>query len=233
MPLQYLAALITPAGRIPQFPFAMLCVVLALGNLWVYKEARKVGAPSELYMTVLLFLIWSKFCIMSRRMHDTGKGGVILVPILMAAIAAFLLSYDQQAVGGIGHYKDKLALYAETGVKAVRSLFIAVFIYLIRAPGDDGPNAYGPEWDDIPDDDRPVSQSLKGKTPAPVAEKTAFSSPVFSSTSRASRKAIARLHTLGDQGYTPSSEPQPAGIVASPARTVKSGPAREGFGKRG
>jgi hypothetical protein len=38
----------------------------------------------------------------------------------------------------------------EHGIKIARSTFIAAFLYLVRAGGEDGTNAYGPEFGDGP-----------------------------------------------------------------------------------
>lgn len=240
MPLQYLASLLTPAGRISQAPFALVCVLLAFVNLWVYAQARKVGAPRDLWMAVLLMLIWSKFCIMSRRMHDTGKSGIILIPVLVAALLAFLLSYDQHVAGAFKSAHDRLALYADHGVKVVRALFIAVFVYLIRAPSDEGPNAYGAEWDDVAEEKReakaarpPARRFLKARVAPAAAGAAPDPSPDFSTPSRASRKALARLSRLGEQALHHGGGPEPAGMVLKPRRLERLGLAPRGFGRRG
>jgi len=234
MPQQYLAALFIPAGRISQAPFALLCIVLAFGNIWVYAQAKRGGASSDIYMTVLLVLIWMKFCIMSRRMHDTGKSGAILVPILIFAMVAFLLSYDQGAMRTVGRGYSDYSLYLSHGTKIVRALFIAVFIYLIRAPSDDGTNAYGPEWDDIPDEAPKARATARTVEVAPVAASASYSTPAFSSSARMSRKAIARLASLGDAHPAIRGEPEPAGVIVKrSADSVPTGPTRKGFGRRG
>lgn len=150
LPHHYLAALITPTGRLNQFGFAILSIVLAFAHVWVYAQVRK-GHGLDIWgpHTIALFvMIWMMFCIMSRRMHDTGAAGFILVPLLIFAVAMLLVGIDRSILGPNLSNHAVGDLVIQHGVKAVRTLAIASFLYLIRAGSEDGDNAYGPEFGD-------------------------------------------------------------------------------------
>jgi len=152
LPHHYLAALIVPTGRLNQFGFAVLSIVLAFAHVWVYAKVRQGHAldmwgPNAMALFVML---WMMFCIMSRRMHDTGASGFILVPLLIAAMGVFLLGMDRDILGREFSSNQIGALVVDHGVKIIRSLAVACFLYLIRAGGEDGDNAYGPEFGDGP-----------------------------------------------------------------------------------
>jgi uncharacterized membrane protein YhaH (DUF805 family) len=228
-PLNYIFALITPSGRISQFPFAILVVGLAFANLWVYNEAvHAKNGLGETYMAVLFALIWMKFCIMSRRMHDTGSTGAILVPFLLISIAIFLMSYDPSLVGATREAADKFSMVIEHGTKGVRVLFVAILLYLLRAPSESGPNAYGPEWgeEEFEKADQKQAKSGRAVSTAPASA---------SASSRAARNALSRLEALEQRPRPRAVAPEPAVAPvrrAAPA-AAPAGGARRQFARRG
>lgn len=148
LPQHYLLALISPFGRLGQFHFALLACLIAFAHLYIY--AKMAGMPSDqpwnVYSVALLVLIWSKFCIISRRLHDTGSNGLIAIPVLLIAVALYLYIIDPSIAGDRANL-DATTLYVlEHGMTLPRAVFIAAFLYCIRAGGETGPNAYGPEF---------------------------------------------------------------------------------------
>lgn len=233
-PLNYIMAVLTPSGRIAQFPFAMVAVALAVANIWLYNEALYArGGVGDTWMLVVLALIWMKFCVMSRRMHDTGSNGAILVPFLIVALAVFLVSYNPGIVGAGKEAASSLSMVIDHGQKVVRSLFVAIFIYLLRAPSEDGPNAYGEEWDAIAQDTGKKKTTDRGKDQASksAAVTTTVAAPSrFSANSRNSRAAMERLSALGGNQRR-TSAPVPAAATLASKQPRASQP--RAFSKRG
>ncbi|MGI9476976.1 MAG: DUF805 domain-containing protein [Hyphomicrobiaceae bacterium] len=173
MPQHYLIALISPGGRLGQFHFALLAVLIAFAHIYLYFKmgAMPKDQPWNIYSISILLLIWCKFCILSRRMHDTGSNGLIAVPVLIIAIACYLLVIDP-SVAGIekGAPRDPNVDYLiKHAMKVPRAIFIAVFIYCIRAGGESGPNGYGPEFGDSGDGVSAAQDALDKKRDSTVA----------------------------------------------------------------
>lgn len=152
LPQYYLAALLTPRGRLDQFGFAVLSIALAFAHVWVYAEIKR-GNSLDAWgpNTIALFvMLWMMFCIMSRRLHDTGSTGFFLVPLLIFAVFVFFAAIDPDQIAAGFRATAVGDLTIHHGMKILRSLAVAGFLYLIRAGGQDGENAYGPEFGDGP-----------------------------------------------------------------------------------
>ena len=151
LPHHYLIALVSPGGRLGQFHFALLAVLIAFAHIYLYSQMGTMpkDQPWNIYSISILLLIWCKFCILSRRLHDTGSNGFIAVPVLVIAVILYLLVIDPSIAGFKDGPKDPNAEYLmKQGMRIPRALFIAVFLYCIRAQGESGPNGYGPEFGD-------------------------------------------------------------------------------------
>ena len=165
LPHHYLYALISPNGRLGQFDFALLAVLIAFAHLYLYSHMQHLPAnapPWNIFSITLLALIWCKFCILSRRLHDTGSNGFIAVPVLIAAVIIYVCLIDPSFAGSKETQHPKLQFILEQGMRIPRALFIAVFLYCIRAGGESGPNGYGPEFGDS-DDISKASNALDKK----------------------------------------------------------------------
>jgi uncharacterized membrane protein YhaH (DUF805 family) len=148
LPQHYLIALLTPNGRLGQFHFALLAVVIAFAHIYAYMQMAYMpeDEPWNIYSISLLLLIWCKFCILSRRLHDTGSNGFIAVPVLIIATILYLCLIDPSFAGPPELQHPKIQIVLKQGMRIPRALFIAVFLYCIRAQGEEGPNGYGPEF---------------------------------------------------------------------------------------
>lgn len=171
LPHHYLIALISPGGRLGQFHFAFLAVLIAFAHIYLY--AKMGGMPKDqpwnIYSISIFLLIWCKFCILSRRLHDTGSNGIIAVPVLLIAVIAYLCLIDPSIVGLNDGPKDPNVEYLlKQGMRLPRALFIAVFLYCIRAQGESGPNGYGPEFGDSGDDISSAQDALDKKRDSTV-----------------------------------------------------------------
>lgn len=154
LPHHYLYALITPNGRLGQFDFAFLAVLIAFAHLYLYAQMMHLptNAPVwNVFSITLLALIWCKFCILSRRLHDTGSNGFIAVPVLLIAVVIYLYVIDPSFAGPKEAQHPKMQAMLDYGMRIPRALFIAVFLYCVRAGGESGPNGYGPEFGDSDD----------------------------------------------------------------------------------
>lgn len=153
LPHHYLFALISPGGRLGQFHFALLAVLIAFAHLYIFGAMQDMpkDQPWNIYSIALLALVWCKFCILSRRLHDTGSNGFIAIPVLLVAVAFYLYVIDPNIYGSEELISEDLQAVLSQGMRVPRVLFIAVFLYCIRAGGEAGPNGFGPEFGDSDD----------------------------------------------------------------------------------
>jgi len=153
LPQHYIIALISPSGRLSQFGFALLAVLIAFAHLYIYGEMKGMpeGQPWNIYSITLLALIWCKFCILSRRLHDTGSNGFLVIPVLLISVICYLYIIDPSIAGPEETMHPKLQSVLQQGMRIPRALFLAIFVYCIRAGGETGPNGFGPEFGDSDD----------------------------------------------------------------------------------
>lgn len=153
MPHHYILALLSPRGRLSQFAFAGLAMGLFFVNYYCWHKIS-VGAQASAYgpyTVAMLIAMWSTFCIFSRRLHDLGSSGIMMVPLLLLSVYAFLVILDPDMFGIDSNKWGKLAAFSDHGVRLVRGIVIAAFIYCVKAGGESGTNAYGPEFGDSED----------------------------------------------------------------------------------
>ena len=150
-------------GRLNQFGFALLAIGLAFGHIWVYAQLKYHPDLTgwNAYTITLLVLLWMKFCIISRRMHDTGSSGFVLVPVLVVLAGLYVVIIDPETMGPSALDSDAAKFVMQHGMRLPRVLLIAIFIYCIRSPGEAGPNGYGPEFGDS-DDGTKRASDMKG-----------------------------------------------------------------------
>lgn len=160
LPHHYLLALVSPFGRINQLGFAILAIVLGFAHIYVYAQLKfQPWLPAWNGYTLLLFcMLWMKFCILSRRLHDTGSNGFFLVPLLLVTAFLYLVAIDPVGMGVPQIKSGVFQYFVQQGIGLPRALLIAVFLYCIRAQGESGPNGYGPEFGEK-DDNRARSTS--------------------------------------------------------------------------
>ena len=118
----------------------------------------------------LIVLIWVQFCLMSRRFHDSSNGAMFLVPLMVATVAAYLFAIDSSPLANspFQEDRDEAALYDH-----VRMVFQAIgfvlIIFALRAPGNDGLNAYGPEFV-LGSGEPKARNTVTAKPPQPIAK---------------------------------------------------------------
>jgi len=154
LPHHYLIALVSPAGRLPPASFAGLAILLAFGHIWLFGKIadHQLGLSWNLYTIALFGMLWMQFCIFTRRMRDTGSNGAWILVFFFAAVFIFIVALDPTTVWVNGLDNPIGDGVVRWGLRLVRSIYIAGLIYGIRAAGEEGANAYGPEFGDKPDD---------------------------------------------------------------------------------
>lgn len=154
-PLHYIVALISPAGRLDQVSFALLSIVLAIGHLYVFGQImyQDLGASWNVYSISLFVMLWMQFCILTRRSKDTGSSGAIYVPVLLIAASMLFIALNPNGIWPDIEESGMGSFITEYGVKILCALYVALFLYGVRASGMDGENAYGPEFGELRDED--------------------------------------------------------------------------------
>ncbi|MGF1651440.1 MAG: DUF805 domain-containing protein [Hyphomicrobiaceae bacterium] len=176
MPHYYILALINPNGRLPQVPFALLSIALAIAHLYVFAHVLASDAPMSwnIWTASLFVMLWMQFSLLSRRLRDTGSSGALLVPVLIGAASLFVVTIegDRGAMATIPGPVGEIV--RDWGLKFIRGVYLALFLYCIRAAGEDGPNGYGPEFGTTTESSRSVSQTTLANFGAAKASKIAW-----------------------------------------------------------
>jgi len=89
-------------------------------------------------------------------------------PLLPLAVFAYLFVIDPKMAGA--ETVAGWSFFLEHAMSFARTLFIAVFMYCIRAGGQLGPNGYGPEFGDSGDPVVAASVSLDRKRDSTVPQ---------------------------------------------------------------
>ncbi|MEL6298270.1 MAG: DUF805 domain-containing protein [Pseudomonadota bacterium] len=174
LPHHYIIALISPMGRLSQVPFVALAFLLGMTHIWIFAKIAHENVPLDFnaYTIAIFVMLWMQFCIFTRRMKDTGSSGMWFIPLtlLIAFIYACILDpslspFDRQATAADG-------IIDQWGLRFVRGLFFAIFIYAVKAGGEDGPNAYGPEFGDV-DDNKPAKPNRTRKSKSTATQTVA------------------------------------------------------------
>jgi uncharacterized membrane protein YhaH (DUF805 family) len=144
---RYLHALLTPSGRLTRAAFLSLAIPLGLLLTIVHMKLRG-NAGAGVYgpgYAVLLALTWSQFCLMSRRLQDADRPGLLLVPVYLLATAGSLIALDPSLVADPGDSSGGLALALT--LKGVGDTVLGLaFLVLLKLASSDGPNRFGPPF---------------------------------------------------------------------------------------
>lgn len=131
-------------------PIAMLRELLgndtALGAMWSAEEPMGLAATSSAVLSVVvnvIYVLWTLFILVPsitvtvRRLHDTGRSGKMLIPLIVLEIIFLIL-----AVGaGIA---PTMAMSILLVVSGILFIIAAIWIFVVTLlPGDFGPNRYG------------------------------------------------------------------------------------------
>lgn len=172
----HIEALLSPFGRLNQVGFAILAIALAFGHIFVYGALKQHPdlPPWNVFTIALFVMLWMTFCILRRRMHDTGSNGYVLVPVLVVTAVLYLISIDPKGIGATSTEVGVVKFLVSNCLGIARALLIGAFAYCIRTKGQSGPNRYGPEFGEGPEGCR-YEESLE----AAVASFTAEPQPTY------------------------------------------------------
>ncbi|MEO0729637.1 MAG: DUF805 domain-containing protein [Pseudomonadota bacterium] len=183
-------ALVSPSGRLSQVPFAFLCILLACGHLWAYGQIviNETGLTWNTYTITLFAMLWMQFCVFTRRARDCGSSGVLYLPVLAIAILIYLVVLDPEGMwpGAQNSFLGEMTM--DWGMRFLRALYLALFIWGIKAAGDTGPNGYGPEFGESRDSERAgrkVDHRLAKQQPTYRYGQVSKSSPAWGQRRRA------------------------------------------------
>jgi len=141
--MDWKALFLSPQGRIGQRDFIIGFLILLFGNIVI----GNLGSLS--FLSLLLF--YPGVCVFTKRLHDFGKSGwLILIPLLgtfgagvaagVGGAAAVLTVFSGSVgVGALG-----LAGVLLLGMLAVVVLSIGFIVWVIASPSDGADNIYGP-----------------------------------------------------------------------------------------
>ena len=146
----YIMALLSPSGRISRGALLGLGIPLAILTVWARVQLRLEmadgGEPSEWWYALILFLIWSQFCLVARILQNAGIPGVVAMPLFILAAFDFLLILDPTVLGEtIEEAEDNLSLL-DQAINASFYLIRSAMIYGLVMGSSDTANAYGPPF---------------------------------------------------------------------------------------
>ena len=198
LPHHYLIALVSPAGRLPPAPFAGLAVLLAFGHIWLFGKIAdaQLGLTWNPYTIALFAMLWMQFCIFTRRLRDTGSNGAWILVFFFIAVGMFIVALDPTMIWPKGLDNSVGDSAVRWGMRFVRGIYVAGLIYGIRAAGQEGPNAYGPEFGDTDETKQRADDAMTKKLATQMQMHT-FDRPAKKQTAWGERKRPAGLKTAG------------------------------------
>lgn len=170
--LKLCAALFTPGGRLPPLHYAVLCLiaVAAQMTIQIHLNAHADDYPAyNPYSTAMLAFLWVDFCLLSRRLHDSGRAALYLLPLLFLTFAAYVAHLNNMSLIDSAYDEDRdLAIWSER-MRILAQIVWQVFaIAAVVRPGDNGTNGFGPPfWG--PTDRVTSSASRSSTTQEPAA----------------------------------------------------------------
>lgn len=142
-----LVALMTPWGRLPPVTFAALAMLLIGVHCTIQLYVTSMGEdlpPYNAWSMSLFFVMWSGFCLTSRRFHDSGKTAFYLVPLLIVTFASYLAVLDDMHLATSVFEEDRNMLrWAERVRFALQIVGMMAMVAALIRPGDEAPNAFG------------------------------------------------------------------------------------------
>ena len=132
--------LFKPQGRIGRKDFWIGWAIMFAANF--------LSAIPFVGIVISLGLIYVQVCVWGKRLHDMGKTAwLVLVPMLAPlAVIAVGAGLSISMSGGSGAYENALftpVFFIACGLAVI--LAIGLLVWVGATPGQNGPNAYGPD----------------------------------------------------------------------------------------
>lgn len=146
--MRYGSALLTPTGRLPRSPFVVLVAIC--GMIFMVLQVRVGKSPATAWgieIVLMLALMWCMYCLVSRRMHDLGKGSAVALVLLLVAAATFLATIDPRFLGETKSAQAAASTALEAAWSGAQFFFGFIVFKLFRLEGDAGQNAFGLPYD--------------------------------------------------------------------------------------
>ncbi len=145
-----IVALISPWGRLPAAPFAIICMFVIGAHIAIQVHITQLGEdlpPYNSWSMSFFVLMWISFSATSRRFHDGGKTALFLVPLVVITFASYLAVFDDMHLANSAFEEDRDILrWAERARFALQIAGMVAMIAALLRPGDSGDNAFGPEF---------------------------------------------------------------------------------------
>lgn len=142
---KYIAALLTPAGRLPVMENWIFILPITLATIMGRGYVRSLEEePATWIVAAVLMLIWMAFCVTSRRLQDMNYPGFLCFPLFAASAVVFLADVDLSIVGD-----DEDTLLMVEQLRRWSGVVMALVIGCggIMGESHTGPNVYGPHFD--------------------------------------------------------------------------------------
>jgi uncharacterized membrane protein YhaH (DUF805 family) len=142
----YLSAPFSPLGRLSLAAYWALSApptLMIIGIRWYVKTTDE---PSTALSATVLLLMWMQFCLLCRRLQDSGIPGLVLLPFV--GFSTFLLLFDLDPyLLGENVEAVKLAWSTIFKIAIISTLFTACgWLFALFSVGDPDENDFGPPF---------------------------------------------------------------------------------------
>lgn len=142
---KYIAALLTPAGRLPVMEYWIFILPITLATIMGRGYVRRLeDEPATWIVAAVLILIWMAFCVTSRRLQDMNYPGFLCFPLFAASAVVFLADVDLSIVGDD---EDTLLMVEQLRRWSGVAMALVIGCGGIMGESHAGPNVYGPHFD--------------------------------------------------------------------------------------
>lgn len=147
---KYIIALLSPGGRINRYGFIVLYLPVLGALAWLHSILCTVtGDDYHVWRLAAYFaLLWSQYCLVSRRFQDNGISGLLFLPIYIVIAGAFLAEIDPSIPNSFGDEQTWLG-YADMTRDIAKGVFGAMWIYFLISSGESDYNGYGAPFDHV------------------------------------------------------------------------------------
>jgi uncharacterized membrane protein YhaH (DUF805 family) len=228
--LEYIKALLLPAGRLPRDSFLVMIFSLSVLHAVVVTREQSSADIYGLWGVAVLLVFWMKFCVLTRRLHDLGRGNGLAFLLFVLTTVTHLASCDPSLFGNDPDTQETVESWIGLALHVVRIGWLFLVFDLVRSDGDRGPNLYGPEfgsaglsWQKHEDAKMALADTYAAQRGIAMARHT--SSSTRQSRLDATLSRSERPDTEGGGVLVPRAERM---AQAAAAR----GPQRSGFGRR-
>jgi uncharacterized membrane protein YhaH (DUF805 family) len=142
----YLTAPFSPLGRLSLAAYWALSTPLTLAIIGIRWYVKETDEPSTVLSATVLLLMWMQFCLLCRRLQDSGIHGLILLPFFGLSIFLLLFDLDQFLLGD-NVEAVKVAWGTVFKISIISALLTACgWLFALFSVGDPDENEFGPPF---------------------------------------------------------------------------------------